>query len=113
MELNEIGENYLNALEAQMKDLEIYLHGDRDLMLTDCALQYQLYKQELDNSLNYGIDENARKNHHMNMSRHLKIVQDMQKQLGIGPLQRHKLKAFKEIQKEQSIQDIISESLAE
>ena len=111
LELNETGEKYLNSVMLQMKDLNIYLDGDEDIMLYDMALQYQLYQSELAESLNEDLDIDDRKNKHMNSMRHLKAVQDMQKQSGLSALQRHKLKAFKEIQEEKSIQDLIAEEL--
>jgi len=107
LELNEIGQDYVEHLETQMKDLNLYLEGDTELMLNDCGLQYQLYKDELELSL----DEMEETVHHMKAQRHLKFVMDFQKQLGLGPTQRAKLKAFKDIQEEKSIQDLIKQEL--
>jgi len=107
MVLNEEGEEYLQHLIKQMKDLKIYLDGDEDLMLKDCALNYQLYRENLEQSL---FEEGTES--HMKALRFLKVVQDYSKQLGIGPLQRHKLKAFKEIKdEEESVFDKIEAML--
>lgn len=103
--LNEVGEKYLKSLTDQMKDLQIYLDGDIELMLEDCALNYQLYRDHLEISITDSLDSNK---NHMKAMRFLKVVQDYTKQLGIGPLQRHKLKAFKEL-KEDTIFDKIAE----
>jgi len=106
--LDSTGEMYLAALLNQMKDLKIYLSGDVELMLNDCALNYQFYRKHLELS----IEEDDESKNHMKAMRFLKVVNDYTKQLGIGPLQRHKLKAFKEM-KEETIFDQIEKLLDE
>lgn len=107
LKLNLVGKTYLSHLIKQMKDLKIFITGDVELLLEDCALNYQLYRESLLLSL---IEEKTY--NHMKAMRFLKVVQDFSKQLGIGPLQRHKLKAFKEIN-ESTIMDSIEKMMDE
>jgi len=92
LNLNEVGQAYIKSVTAQMKDLGTFMDGDSDVFLGDIGLQYQLYREELETSLDLNdLDGKESSRHHLNSMRHLKTVQDMQKQLGLGPLQRKKL----------------------
>ena len=106
MKLNTIGKAYLKALTKQSKELNIYEDGDEELILYDCALQFQLYRKELGESL-----DEEKTYHHMKSQRHLKNVYDALKQLGLTPLGRNKLKAEKEVKEEDSIFDKINEMM--
>jgi len=111
LELNETGEAYLEAIVTQMKELGLFVSGDDVLFLEDTALNYQIYRDYLEQSLILDIGDEQSKVH-MQAMRHLKAVRDDCKQLGLAPMQRSKLKVEIE-EKEDTILDKVNEMLGE
>ena len=106
VELDDIGTAYLEAIVAQATLLKIMEDGDQELLYRDIAIAHQLYEKELYLSL-----DEEKTLHHMKSQRFIKMRNDGLKQIGIGILQRVKVKAQKEEPKEDDIFSKIGEMM--
>ena len=108
LQLNHIGKKYMEVLIKQLKEKNIFEEGDRELILTDVCLMHQLYHLELEISM---TEEGSVA--HMKSQRYLKTRNELLKQIGVGALQRDKLKVPKKVVKKQTIFDVVAEALKE
>lgn len=106
LKLNFEGERYMKALIKQLKAKNIYEDGDVELIYEDICLMHQLYKRELDESM---IEDGTE--HHMKSQRYLKTRNELLKQVGVGALQRDKLKVPKKTVKKETIFDKVAKAL--
>ena len=107
-QLNHIGEQYMKVLIKQLKEKNIFEEGDKELILVDVCLMHQLYHQELEISMSE--DGSVA---HMKSQRYLKTRNELLKQIGVGALQRDKLKVPKKVVKKKTIFDKVEEMIKE
>jgi len=108
LQLNHIGEQYMKVLIKQLKEKNIFEEGDKELILVDVCLMHQLYHQELEISMSE--DGSVA---HMKSQRYLKTRNELLKQIGVGALQRDKLKVPKKVVKKKTIFDKVEEMIKE
>ena len=105
-DIDGVGQKYVDVCREQMEELEIY-NKAYEILLYDLGIQYQLYRQYLDESYSKGSDKMARQS-----DMYFKNVQGMLKELGLTPKAKASIGAkSKSKEDEQDLFSLIAEQL--